>query len=62
MSLQDGDEVYYRFPCDKKLQYLFISYCKQKKLNYDAIAFVYNGQRVEASKTPLEVTSTDTFA
>ena len=62
MSLQDGDEVYYRFPLDKRLQHLFTSYCKQKKLNYEAIAFVYDGQRVEASKTPLEVTSTDTFA
>ncbi|KAL0300010.1 UNVERIFIED_CONTAM: Small ubiquitin-related modifier 2, partial [Sesamum angustifolium] len=51
----DGDEVYYRFPRDKKLQHLFSSYCKQKKLNYDAIAFVYDGKRVKASKTPVEI-------
>ncbi|KAL0456726.1 UNVERIFIED_CONTAM: Small ubiquitin-related modifier 2 [Sesamum latifolium] len=56
---QDGDEVYYRFPRDKKLQHLFSSYCKQKKLNYDAIAFVYDGQRVKASKTPLEMEMED---
>ena len=41
---------------------ILIYICKQKKLNYDAIAFVYDGQRVKASKTPLEVTSVDTFA
>ncbi|XP_011091453.1 small ubiquitin-related modifier 1-like [Sesamum indicum] len=56
---QDGDEVYYRFPRDKRLQHLFTSYCKQKKLNYDAIAFVYDGQRVKASKTPLEMEMED---
>ncbi|KAK4386216.1 Small ubiquitin-related modifier 1 [Sesamum angolense] len=49
---QDGDEVYYRFPRDKKLQHLLSSYCKQKKLNYDAIAFVYDGKRIKASNTP----------
>ncbi|KAL0294279.1 UNVERIFIED_CONTAM: Small ubiquitin-related modifier 2 [Sesamum calycinum] len=52
--VKDGDEVYYRFPRDKKLQHLFSSYCKQKKLNYDAIAFVHDGKRVKASKTPVE--------
>ncbi|KAL2228608.1 UNVERIFIED_CONTAM: Small ubiquitin-related modifier 2, partial [Sesamum indicum] len=48
----DGDEVYYRFPHDKKLQYLFTSYCKQKKLNYDAIAFVYDGNASKLQKLP----------
>ncbi|KAK4386217.1 Small ubiquitin-related modifier 1 [Sesamum angolense] len=56
---QDGDEVYYRFPRDKKLQHLFLSYCKQKKLNYDAIAFVYDGKRVKASNTPVEMEMVD---
>ncbi|KAL0297962.1 UNVERIFIED_CONTAM: Small ubiquitin-related modifier 1 [Sesamum angustifolium] len=56
---QDGDEVYYRFPRDKKLQHLFSSYCKQKKLNYDAIAFVYDGKRVKASNTPVEMEMED---
>ncbi|XP_011091452.1 small ubiquitin-related modifier 2-like [Sesamum indicum] len=56
---QDGDEVYYRFPRDKKLQHLFTSYCRQKKLSYDAIAFVYDGRRVKASKTPLEMEMED---
>ncbi|KAL0283933.1 UNVERIFIED_CONTAM: Small ubiquitin-related modifier 2, partial [Sesamum angustifolium] len=55
----DGDEVYYRFPRDKKLQHLFSSYCKQKKLNYDAIAFVHDGKRVKASKTPVEMEMED---
>ncbi|KAK4386218.1 Small ubiquitin-related modifier 2 [Sesamum angolense] len=56
---EDRDEVYYRFPRDKKLQHLFSSYCKQKKLNYDAIAFVHDGKRVKASKNPVEMEMED---
>ncbi|KAK4425245.1 Small ubiquitin-related modifier 2 [Sesamum alatum] len=56
---QDGDVVYYRFPRSKKIQYLLTSYCKQKKLNYDTIAFVYDGRRVKSSRTPAELEMDD---
>ncbi|KAI3469990.1 hypothetical protein Pfo_026653 [Paulownia fortunei] len=52
---QDGDIAYYRFMRDKRMQYLFSTYCKDKNLDYNAVAFVYNGQRIKATRSPAEL-------
>lgn len=54
-GMQDGSEVYYRYIKDKKMQYLFMEYCKEKNLYYQSVVFLYDGRRVASNRTPLEV-------
>ncbi|KAL9162091.1 hypothetical protein ABFS82_07G066200 [Erythranthe guttata] len=49
---QDGDREYYRFPRDRKIQFLLSEYCKGKNLDYATVVFLYNGERIKTSKTP----------
>ncbi|KAG8369649.1 hypothetical protein BUALT_Bualt14G0035600 [Buddleja alternifolia] len=52
---QDGDKVYYQVRRDKKIQNLLLTYCKDKHLDYNVVAFLHYGQKIKATSTPNEL-------
>ncbi|KAK6138565.1 hypothetical protein DH2020_027690 [Rehmannia glutinosa] len=55
LKSQDGDVLRYRFPRDKRMQFLFSTYCQDKNLDYKVVVFLYDGRRVKSTKTPSEL-------
>lgn len=47
--------MYYRVKRDLKIKKLLKAYSEDKNIDYGAFRFLYNGQRMNANKTPIEV-------
>ncbi|KAL8048454.1 hypothetical protein ABFX02_07G067300 [Erythranthe guttata] len=47
---QDGDEVYFRYVRNKKIQNLLSLYCKEKNIDYGSVEFLFNGKRIATGR------------
>ncbi|KAK3007266.1 hypothetical protein RJ639_017687 [Escallonia herrerae] len=60
-GVQDGNPVFFRINRDTKLLKVLTTFCSKKKLEYQTVQFIYNGERLNVTKTPndLDMYNTD---
>jgi len=56
---QDGSEVYFKIKKSTQLRKLMDAYCDRQAINPNSIRFLYDGQRINESQTPLELEMDD---
>ncbi|XP_076958631.1 small ubiquitin-related modifier 1-like [Bidens hawaiensis] len=49
---QDGNEVFFRIKRNTQLKKLMNAYCDRQSLQMNAIAFLFDGRRLQAEQTP----------
>ncbi|KAM3320835.1 hypothetical protein P3S67_008037 [Capsicum chacoense] len=59
VKTQDGNEVFFRIKRSTKLKKLMNAYCDRKSMNFNAIAFLFDGRRLRAEQTPDELDMED---
>ncbi|KAF3612935.1 Small ubiquitin-related modifier 1 [Capsicum annuum] len=57
--LDDGNEVFFRIKRSTQLKKLMNAYCDRKSVNFNAIAFLFDGRRLRAEQTPDELEMED---
>lgn len=53
--LQDGNEVFFRIKRSTQLKKLMNAYCDRQSVDFNSIAFLFDGRRLRAEQTPDEV-------
>lgn len=53
--MQDGAEVYFKIKKQTPLRKLMDAYCQRQGISANSIRFLYDGQRIQAERTPKEV-------
>ncbi|KAM3269890.1 small ubiquitin-related modifier 2-like [Capsicum chacoense] len=59
VKTQDGNEVFFRIKRSTQLKKLMNAYCDRKYVNFNAIAFLFDGRRLRAEQTPDELEMED---
>ncbi|KAM3216359.1 small ubiquitin-related modifier 2 [Capsicum annuum] len=59
VKTQDGNEVFFRIKRSTQLKKLMNAYCDRKSVNFNAIAFLFDGRRLRAEQTPDELEMED---
>ncbi|KAM1000682.1 hypothetical protein ACFX2I_007284 [Malus domestica] len=52
---QDGNEVFFRIKRSTQLKKLMNAYCDRQSVEFNSIAFLFDGRRLRAEQTPDEV-------
>ncbi|RZC00291.1 Small ubiquitin-related modifier 2 isoform B [Glycine soja] len=52
---QDGNEVFFRIKRSTQLKKLMNAYCDRQSVDFNSIAFLFDGRRLRAEQTPDEV-------
>ena len=55
MTVQDGNEVFFRIKNTATLKKLMTAYCDRQSQDINAIAFLFDGRRLRPEQTPAEV-------
>lgn len=55
MLLQDGNEVFFRIKRSTQLKKLMNAYCDRQSVDFNSIAFLFDGRRLRGEQTPDEV-------
>ena len=53
--LQDGNEVFFRIKRSTQLKKLMNAYCDRQSVEFNSIAFLFDGRRLRGEQTPDEV-------
>ena len=53
---KDGNEVFFRIKRSTQLRKLMSAYCDRQSMDFNAIAFLFDGRRLRGEQTPDEVT------
>ncbi|XP_021755686.1 small ubiquitin-related modifier 1-like [Chenopodium quinoa] len=56
---QDGNEVFFRIKRSTQLKKLMNAYCDRQSVEFDSIAFLFDGRRLRADQTPDELEMED---
>nr|ACJ83845.1 unknown [Medicago truncatula] len=56
---QDGNEVFFRIKRNTQLKKLMNAYCDRQSVDFNAIAFLFDGRRLRAEQTPDELEMED---
>ncbi|GAU22751.1 hypothetical protein TSUD_129630 [Trifolium subterraneum] len=56
---QDGNEVFFRIKRSTQLKKLMNAYCDRQSVDFNAIAFLFDGRRLRAEQTPDELEMED---
>lgn len=57
--LQDGNEVFFRIKRSTQLKKLMNAYCDRQSVDFNSIAFLFDGRRLRAEQTPDELEMED---
>ncbi|XP_051134892.1 small ubiquitin-related modifier 1-like [Andrographis paniculata] len=52
---QDGNEVHFRIKKSTQLKKLMNAYCDRQSVDYNSIAFLFDGRRLRGEQTPEEL-------
>ncbi|KAI3787132.1 hypothetical protein L1987_41365 [Smallanthus sonchifolius] len=52
---QDGNEVFFRIKRNTQLKKLMNAYCDRQSVEMNSIAFLFDGRRLRAEQTPIEL-------
>ncbi|KAK7256074.1 hypothetical protein RIF29_29508 [Crotalaria pallida] len=52
---QDDSETFFRIRTSAQLRKLMNAYCDRKSLDFNSIAFLFDGRRIRAEQTPDEL-------
>ncbi|KAJ1704095.1 hypothetical protein LUZ63_003874 [Rhynchospora breviuscula] len=52
---QDGNEVFFRIKRSTQLRKLMNAYCDRQSVDFNAIAFLFDGRRLRGEQTPDEL-------
>ncbi|GKU86048.1 hypothetical protein SLE2022_248710 [Rubroshorea leprosula] len=56
---QDGNEVFFRIKRSTQLRKLMMAYCDRQSVDFNAIAFLFDGRRLRGEQTPDELEMED---
>ncbi|KAG5569954.1 hypothetical protein H5410_059720 [Solanum commersonii] len=56
---QDGNEVFFRIKRSTQLKKLMNAYCDRQSVDFNSIAFLFDGRRLRAEQTPDELEMED---
>ncbi|KAL3636979.1 Small ubiquitin-related modifier 1 [Castilleja foliolosa] len=56
---QDGNEVFFRIKRNTQLKKLMNAYCDRQSVDFNAIAFLFDGRRLRPEHTPDELEMED---
>ncbi|KAJ4814795.1 Small ubiquitin-related modifier [Rhynchospora pubera] len=56
---QDGNEVFFRIKRSTQLRKLMNAYCDRQSVDFNAIAFLFDGRRLRGEQTPDELEMED---
>ncbi|XP_022848404.1 small ubiquitin-related modifier 1-like [Olea europaea var. sylvestris] len=56
---QDGNEVLFRIKRSTQLKKLMNAYCERQSVDFNSIAFLFDGRRLRAEQTPDELEMED---
>ncbi|KAG2711995.1 hypothetical protein I3843_04G096300 [Carya illinoinensis] len=56
---QDGNEVFFRIKRSTQLRKLMTAYCDRQSVEFNSIAFLFDGRRLRAEQTPDELEMED---
>ncbi|WOL18730.1 small ubiquitin-related modifier 1-like [Canna indica] len=56
---QDGNEVFFRIKRNTQLKKLMNAYCDRQSVDFNSIAFLFDGRRLRAEQTPDELEMED---
>ncbi|TYH34417.1 hypothetical protein ES332_D13G126700v1 [Gossypium tomentosum] len=54
VPLSDGNEVFIRIKRSTQLKKLMNAYCDRQSVDFNSIAFLFNGRRLRGEQTPTE--------
>lgn len=60
--LQDGNEVFFRIKRSTQLRKLMNAYCDRQSIDFNSIAFLFDGRRLRGEQTPDEVCFFDLYS
>ncbi|KAL4597229.1 hypothetical protein ACB092_12G219700 [Castanea dentata] len=52
---QDGNEVFFRIKRSTQLRKLMTAYCERQSVEFNSIAFLFDGRRLRGEQTPDEM-------
>jgi len=52
---QNGSEMYFKLKTNTPLQRLMTAYCQNSSISPKSVRFLFDGNRIEGSKTPAEL-------
>ncbi|KAM3382833.1 hypothetical protein P3S68_008408 [Capsicum galapagoense] len=55
VKTQDGNEVFFRIKRSTQLKKLMNTYCDQYSMDFNSIAFLFDGRRLIVEQTPDEI-------
>ncbi|KAK6937636.1 Rad60/SUMO-like domain [Dillenia turbinata] len=56
---QEGNEVFFRIKRSTQLRKLMTAYCDRQSVEFNSIAFLFDGRRLRAEQTPEELEMED---
>ncbi|XP_075076067.1 small ubiquitin-related modifier 2-like [Nicotiana tabacum] len=56
---QDGNEVFFRIKRSTQLKKLMNAYCDRQSVDFNSIAFLFDGRRLRAEQSPEELEMED---
>ncbi|KAL5729819.1 Small ubiquitin-related modifier 1 [Ranunculus cassubicifolius] len=56
---QDGNEVFFRIKRSTQLKKLMTAYCDRQSVEFNSIAFLFDGRRLRGEQTPDELEMED---
>ncbi|KAJ8648856.1 hypothetical protein MRB53_001879 [Persea americana] len=56
---QDGNEVFFRIKRSTQLRKLMTAYCDRQSVDFNSIAFLFDGRRLRVDQTPDELEMED---
>ncbi|KAL3332746.1 hypothetical protein AABB24_033013 [Solanum stoloniferum] len=58
-EIQDGNEVFFRIKRSTQLKKLMNAYCDRQSVDFNSIAFLFDGRRLRGEQTPDELEMED---
>ncbi|KAL4192673.1 hypothetical protein AMTRI_Chr06g195430 [Amborella trichopoda] len=59
INLKDGNEVFFRIKRSTQLRKLMTAYCDRQSVDFNSIAFLFDGRRLRGEQTPDELEMED---
>ncbi|PIA36868.1 hypothetical protein AQUCO_03200083v1 [Aquilegia coerulea] len=59
INLKDGNEVFFRIKRSTQLKKLMSAYCDRQSVEFNSIAFLFDGRRLRGEQTPDELEMED---
>ncbi|ONK71913.1 uncharacterized protein A4U43_C04F13700 [Asparagus officinalis] len=59
VKAQDGNEVFFRIKRSTQLRKLMNAYCDRQSVDFNSIAFLFDGRRLRGEQTPDELEMED---